>query len=1055
MKRMLINATQPEELRVAMVDGQKLYDLDIEIPSREQKKANIYKGKITRIEPSLEAAFVDYGADRHGFLPLKEVARSYFRRQVDSPGRTNIKEVLQEGQELVVQVDKEERGSKGAALTTFISLAGRYLVLMPNNPRAGGISRRIEGEERTEMRDAMSALDIPPGMGLILRTAGVGKSVEELQWDLAYLLHLWEAIEKAAAERSAPFLVYQESNIIIRAIRDYLRRDIGEILIDDAEVYEQAREFMQQVMPGNLARIKPYQDHIPLFTRFQIESQIESAFQREVRLPSGGAIVIDHTEALVTIDINSSRATKGGDIEETALNTNLEAADELARQLRLRDLGGLIVIDFIDMTPARNQREVENRLREALKMDRARVQVGRISRFGLLEMSRQRLRPSLGESTHTICPRCQGEGTIRTVESLALSIMRLVEEEAMKENTDHIVVQLPVEVATFLLNEKRPMVEALERRHGLRVLLLPNPHMETPEYEVRRVRRDERVQAARLPPSYQMVARPDEAAVRAPAEQRRGATEEPAVKTFVPSTPAPSTPAASAPVETPVSEPAPSGGFIKRLWASLFGPPRSTEATSADSAPAAPGATPGPSESVPSPAREAAATRERGAGRREEPSRAGGGRESQRRTAGRGRQAEVDSQRGRATESRGRSQAVAPPVAAAQARAEPAPAPAEPNVEAEAAPGALAADANEPPVSVTSESVGESGEAARSGGARRGRRGGRRRRKPAGEDAVAVEAQGQDAGAEAPRPVVAIAPESAPAEAAVIAADQAQAEGVRSEVPALVEAAPPPSAPSAPTAPEIELESVAPAAGSESVPPESAEATVPAEEAEVIAVVEVEEGTPADSTRELSLPTAAPAAEALLPVPSDADEATTPVAEATESPEPSAGAAPAPEPSLLGPDAESRPVDTGLEPGAVAPPPAAAEAAETEVVAESEPVAGAPAVPAESQGPAEAAVAEAEVLARLEAPAEPEAKTETERAGAVTESSAPHETTARTPRRRPRRRSSSRPRTGARSQSSASTTEPGSPGRKQSPGDTGVSGPEPDAPPPPKDKSLD
>jgi len=415
---MLVNATQPEELRVAMVDGQKLYDLDIEVPSREQKKSNIYKGKITRVEPSLEAAFVDYGAERHGFLPLKEISRAYFTEAArEQGGRVNIKDAVKEGIEVVVQVEKEERGQKGAALTTFISLAGRFLVLMPNNPRAGGVSRRIEGEDRSLIREALAALEIPEGMGVIVRTAGVGRSPEELQWDLDYLIKLWVSIEEAASQRPSPFLIYQESNVIIRALRDYLRSDINEVMIDDGEVYQRAQEFMSMVMPHNLSKLKRYDDPVPLFTRYQIESQIESAFQREVTLPSGGAIVIDHTEALLSIDINSARATKGADIEETALNTNLEAADEIARQLRIRDLGGLVVIDFIDMGPTKNQREVENRLREALKLDRARVQVGRISRFGLLEMSRQRLRPSLGESSQIVCPRCNGQGTIRGVES--------------------------------------------------------------------------------------------------------------------------------------------------------------------------------------------------------------------------------------------------------------------------------------------------------------------------------------------------------------------------------------------------------------------------------------------------------------------------------------------------------------------------------------------------------------------------------------------------------------------------------------------------------------
>src|SRR5512143_3092547 len=435
---MLFNATQQEELRVAIVEGQKLVDLDIESAAREQRKSNIYKAIITRIEPSLEAAFVDYGEERHGFLPFKEVARSYFRPDIDV-GRARIQDALTDGQELIVQVEKDERGNKGAALTTFISLAGRYLVLMPNNPRAGGVSRRIEGEDRSELRDAMSMLEIPEDMGLIVRTAGVGKSAEELQWDLDYLLQVWRAIDEAAKQRPAPFLIYQESNVVIRAIRDYLRSDINELLIDDPAVYQQARDFMQLVMPQQLHKVKHYQDRVPLFTRYQIESQIETAFQREVSLPSGGSVVIDHAEAMVAVDINSARATKGGDIEETALNTNLEAADEIARQLRLRDLGGLVVIDFIDMTPAKNQREVENRLKDALKMDRARVQIGRISRFGLLEMSRRRLRPSLGEATQVVCPRCKGHGTIRSVESLALSILRIIEEDAMKEKTGQIL----------------------------------------------------------------------------------------------------------------------------------------------------------------------------------------------------------------------------------------------------------------------------------------------------------------------------------------------------------------------------------------------------------------------------------------------------------------------------------------------------------------------------------------------------------------------------------------------------------------------------------------
>jgi ribonuclease E len=488
MKRMLINATQPEELRVALVDGQRLYDLDIEATGREQKKSNIYKAKVMRIEQSLEAAFVDYGAERHGFLPVKEISRALFKEQPKAGNRINIKEVLDEGQELVVQVEKEERGNKGAALTTFISLAGRYLVAMPNNPRAGGVSRQIEGTDREEAREAMADLQIPSDLGLILRTAGVGKSSKELQWDLDYLLHLWESIDDASESRKAPFLIYQDQNVIIRAIRDYLRGDIAEILVDDKSLFGTAREFMQQVMPQNLEKLKHYDDSVPLFTRYQLETQIQTAFGRQVRLPSGGSIVIEPTEALITIDINSSKATKGSDIEETALQTNLEAADEIATQLRLRDLGGLIVIDYIDMLAPKNQRAVENRLRDAVKIDRARVQIGRISRFGLLEMSRQRIRPSLAESSHELCPRCEGVGTIRNTQSTALAVLRIIEEEAMKESTAKIAAQVPLDVATFLLNEKRSDITGVEERQNVSVLMIPNQNLETPHYEVERVR---------------------------------------------------------------------------------------------------------------------------------------------------------------------------------------------------------------------------------------------------------------------------------------------------------------------------------------------------------------------------------------------------------------------------------------------------------------------------------------------------------------------------------------------------------------------------------------
>ena len=552
MKRMLINATQQEELRVALVDGQRLYDLDIESPGHEQKKANIYKGKITRIEPSLEAAFVDYGAERHGFLPLKEISREYFPSNYSNHGRPNIKDVLREGQEVIVQIDKEERGNKGAALTTFISLAGSYLVLMPNNPRAGGISRRIEGDDRTELKEALSALELPEGMGLIVRTAGVGKSAEALQWDLSFRMKHWEAIKKAAESRPAPFLIHQESNVIVRAFRDYLRQDIGEILIDNPKVLELARQHIAALgRPDFSSKIKLYTGEIPLFSHYQIESQIESAFQREVRLPSGGSIVIDTTEALTAIDINSARATRGGDIEETAFNTNLEAADEIARQLRLRDLGGLIVIDFIDMTPVRHQRAVENRLREAVRQDRARIQISHISRFGLLEMSRQRLSPSLGESSHHVCPRCSGTGTIRDNESLSLSILRLIEEEALKENTKEVHAIVPVQVASYLLNEKREAVSAIEKRQGgVRAIIVPNDQMQTPHYSVLRVRSGEETQTL----SYHLP-KLHEAEMALPSEEEhaeRKRPEQPALAAFVmpDAPPAPQEPAAvAAPVE--------------------------------------------------------------------------------------------------------------------------------------------------------------------------------------------------------------------------------------------------------------------------------------------------------------------------------------------------------------------------------------------------------------------------------------------------------------------------------------------------------------------------
>src|SRR5690348_4748884 len=589
MKRMLVNATQQEELRVALVDGQKLFDLSIEIPSKEQKKANIYKGRISRIEPSLEACFVDYGSERHGFLPLKEISKDYFRKT--DGGRNNMRDLLSEGQEVIVQVEKEERGNKGAALTTFISLAGRYMVLMPNNPKAGGVSRRIEGEDRQALKEALDHLKVPDDVGLIVRTAGLGRDAEELQWDLDYLLTLWRSISEAASKRKAPFLIYQESKLFIRALRDYLRSDIGEILIDEESLYEDAREFMQQVMPTSLRKLKLYKDDTPLFSRYQIETQIESAFDRQVRLPSGGSIVIDQTEALTAIDINSSKATKGSDIEETAFNTNCEAAVEIARQLRIRDAGGLIVIDFIDMDSPRHQREVEDRLKEALKLDRARVQVGRISRFGLLEMSRQRLRPSLGEATQITCPRCEGHGHIRGVESLSLSTLRLIEEHAMKDNTGQVLVQAPPSVVNFLLNEKRASVVEIELRHKVHVMIVADEKLETPHIEIQRIREADMGEHSK--PSYERLTTVETAELPKMG-QALGSGEQPAVSGIVPSSPAPLRAEVAAPAAptqpvarrqttstaTPVRD-VPPAGLISRL----LGWFRSAEAASPAQAP--------------------------------------------------------------------------------------------------------------------------------------------------------------------------------------------------------------------------------------------------------------------------------------------------------------------------------------------------------------------------------------------------------------------------------------------------------------------------------------
>ncbi|MRR50785.1 MAG: Rne/Rng family ribonuclease [Rhodocyclaceae bacterium] len=569
MKRMLFNATQAEELRVAIVDGQKLIDLDIESAAKEQRKSNIYKAVITRIEPSLEAAFVDYGAERHGFLPFKEVSRAYFKADAE-PSKAKIQDALQVGQELIVQVEKDERGNKGAALTTYVSLAGRYLVLMPNNPRGGGVSRRVEGDERQELREVLDQLEVPHGMSMIARTAAIGRNAEELQWDLNYLLQLWTAIEGASKTQSGAFLIYQESSLVIRAIRDYFQPEIGEILIDTDDIFEQAQQFMAHVMPGNVNRVKRYHDDVPLFSRFQIEHQIESAYSRQVNLPSGGAIVIDHTEALVSVDVNSGRATKGSDIEETAFRTNCEAADEVARQLRLRDLGGLIVIDFIDMESSKNQREVENRLRDALRFDRARVQTGKISRFGLLELSRQRLRPALAETSYITCPRCTGTGHIRSTESAALHILRILEEEAMKENTGAIHCQVPVDVGTFLLNEKRVDIAHIEVRHRVNLLIVPNRHLETPQHEIVRLRHDQLNAEGQAVPSYQMAIKPAESTYQPPSAQTEAkpAKAEAAVKGITPDQPAP----IAAPKPEPVaSTAADEPGLLKKLFSWLTG----------------------------------------------------------------------------------------------------------------------------------------------------------------------------------------------------------------------------------------------------------------------------------------------------------------------------------------------------------------------------------------------------------------------------------------------------------------------------------------------------
>ena len=704
MKRMLFNATHSEELRVAIVDGQKLIDLDIEYAGKEQRKSNIYKAVITRVEPSLEAVFVDYGTERHGFLPFKEIARAYLESEEGEFSRSRIAGLLKEGQELIVQVDKDERGNKGAALTSFISLAGRYLVLMPNNPRGGGVSRRVEGDERTELRDVLAQLDIPSGMSLIARTAGIGRSVEELQWDLNYLLQLWTAIEAASHGQNGPFLIYQEGSLVIRAIRDLFQPDIGEILFDTESIFEQAKQFMSHVMPDNVHKVKLYHDDVPLFSRFQIEHQIETAYRRDVTLPSGGAIVIDHTEALVSVDVNSARATRGADIEQTALNTNLEAADEIARQLRLRDLGGLIVIDFIDMESPRNQRDVENRLRDALRYDRARVQTGKISRFGLLELSRQRLQPSLGETSHTACPRCHGTGFIRDTESSALHILLILQEESMKENTAIVRAQVPVDVATFLLNEKRSDIYAIEARLKVHVMLIPNSHLETPNYSILCIRHDEANQLDMAEASYQLVETPEEAADVKKDEKERPSKPVAAVRGITPLQPAPMH------VEAKPAEARPANS--KSLMATIMGWFKS--------APAA------PAPVAPSTARRERNDREGRGGNDRNRGRGRGGRGAR---SERGERPEGESgerpnrnaaRRNEPRETPAENTEVAPQVNAGRRPQQPRP----PKRDVEAAPVVAIADVNGNVAADSAENAPREG----GGRSRRGRRGGRRER---------------------------------------------------------------------------------------------------------------------------------------------------------------------------------------------------------------------------------------------------------------------------------------------------------------------------------------
>jgi ribonuclease E len=839
MKRMLFNATQPEELRVAIVDGQKLIDLDIETAGKEQRKSNIYKAVITRIEPSLEACFVEYGGTRHGFLPFKEVAPQFYQPGVT--GRPSIKEALKEGQELLVQVEKDERGNKGAALTTYISLAGRYIVLMPNNPSGGGVSRRVEGEDRNELREVLSHLEVPHGMSIIARTAGIGRSEEELQWDLNYLKQLWDAIEGAAKTEKAPSLIYLESSLVVRAIRDYFHPEIGEILVDTDDIFEQAQAFMGTVMPANVNRIKRYTDDVPLFSRFQIEHQIESAHAREVRLPSGGAIVIDHTEALTAIDINSARATKGSDIETTAFNTNLEAADEIARQLRLRDLGGLIVIDFIDMESSKNQREVENRLRDALRHDRARVQTGKISRFGLLELSRQRLQPSLSELTYMPCPRCNGIGHIRGTESSALHILRIIQEEAMKENSAAIHVQVPVDVATFLLNEKRADIHRIESRLRVGVTLIPNPHMETPHYIVNRLRHDD-LHGDVLQASYKLVEKPEETSLVAKAEEAKAQRAQAAVQGITPTQPAPVAAAAPAPAPVVVETKPKQGGLLGKLFGWLK--PKEEEAK-AEVKPAA----------APSQPR-----REREGGR-------DGGRNRNRNRRERGEREERADKadkpaRTEAQPANKEPRAERPPRQPRPPRAEKPQAVVAPAAEVNEAPLVIQVEAA--PVETTAEGQGTPREGGN--GRRRGRRGGRRERErreqanvngETGDEAVVGEEALQAATTEA-EPITVVIEGAAPADAAAPVAEavteaapaaEPVAEEVTlaaSEIEIVVEA----ETPAATAAPQAEqlMVSAAPAVAAETASPLVQIETDPNKAASVV-IAPQETTTPAPRRR--------------------------------------------------------------------------------------------------------------------------------------------------------------------------------------------------------------